>query len=221
MTEEKMEIEQFPSNSRKESDQGSQEEPEEESKRITKQVATAKRIVRKKSFLDTFLNGTLKVVGGYILLEILIPAAKNTISDIINNGSDMILFGEPKSRRRDRERGRGPYVSYTDYYDRDRGHDRDRFSDRERRDRVYGRSKFESDDILLSTREEAEEVIQSMFDIYDQYNSVSVSDFLELVGLPDEFTDRGFGWTNLRDIQARRVRDGYIIDLPIPKALPK
>lgn len=218
MPEEKLEIESFPSNSRS---QIEKVESDDGSKKMTKQVASGKRIVRKKSFLDTFLNGTLKVVGGYILFEILIPAAKNTISDMINNGSDMILFGEPKSRRRDRERGRGSYVSYTSYYDRD--HDRDRYYDRDRRDRdrVLGRSRFDSDEILLPSREEAEEVIQSMFDIYDQYNAVTVKEFLELVGLPDEYTDGGYGWTNLRDVQARRVRDGYIIDLPIPKALPR
>ena len=101
MVEEKMEIEQFPSNSLS-SEKG---EPQEESKKITKQVASGKRIVRKKTFLDTMLNGTLKVVGSYILFDILIPAAKNTLSDIINNGSDMVLFGEPKSRKRDRDRG--------------------------------------------------------------------------------------------------------------------
>ncbi|HEX9252312.1 MAG TPA: hypothetical protein VF870_08725 [Ignavibacteriaceae bacterium] len=219
MTEEKVEIEQFPSNSGGKLKE--EPEPEEESKKIVKQVATGKRIVKKKTFWDTMLNGTLKVVGSYLLFEILIPAAKNMVSDMINNGSDMILFGETKSRRRDRERGRGSsYVSYTSYYDRDRDRG-DRPYDRERRDRVYGRSRFDSDEILLPSREEAEEVIQSMFDIYDQYNAVTVSEFLELVGLPDEYTDRNYGWTNLRDIQARRVRDGYIIDLPVPKALPR
>lgn len=220
MTEEKMEIEQFPSNSQN----PKSEEPEDNTpKKIIRQVATGKRIERKKSFLDTFLNGTLKVVGVYVFTEILIPAFKNTLSDMVNNSTDMILFGEPKNRRRDRDRSaRGSYVSYTGYYDRDRDRDRDRSSfDRERRDRTYGRSRFDSDDILLPTREEAEEVIQSMFDIYDQYNAVTVSEFLELVGLPDEYTDRNYGWTNLRDVQARRVRDGYIIDLPVPKALPR
>ena len=217
MAEVKMEVEEFPSNS-----QGQQkEEPQEESKKLTRQVATAKRIVRKKTFLDSLLNGTLKVVGSYILFDIIIPATKNMISDMINNGSDMILFGEPKSRRRDRDRV-SPRVSYTEYYGRDRDRDRGRLDDRERRDsRIYGRSRFDSDDILLPSREEAEEVIQSMFEVYDQYNAVTVAEFLELVGLPDEYTDQNYGWTNLRDIQTRRVRDGYIIDLPVPKVLPK
>lgn len=203
------EIEQFPSNSLHD-----QKEKEDEPKKvIIKQVATGRRVT--KNVVIT----TLRNVGTYILLDILIPAAKNTLSDMVNNASDMILFGEPKTRRRDRERS-GPRVSYTSYYDRDR--DRDRPYDRDRRDRVYGRSRFDSDEILLPTREDAEEVIQSMFDIFDQYNAVTVSEFLELVGLPDEYTDRNYGWTtNLRDVEVRRIRDGYIIDLPNPRPLPR
>lgn len=201
------EIEQLPGNSLHD-----QKEKEDDSKRIIKQVTTGKR-VEKNAILTT-----LRSVGSYILLDILIPAAKNTISDMINNASDMILFGEPKTRRRDRERS-GPRVSYTSYYDRDR--DRDHPYDRDRRDRVYGRSRFDSDEILLPSREDAQEVIQNMFDIFDQYHAVTVSEFLELVGLPDEYTDRNYGWTNLRDVEARRVRDGYVIDLPNPRPLPR
>lgn len=212
MAEEKegFEVEKFPSNSL-----STQRQKDNEPKKLAiKQVASGKRVA--KSAITTTLNS----VGSYILFEILIPAAKNTISDMINNASDMILFGEPKSRRRDRDRDRsGPRVSYTSYYDRDK--DRDRPYDRERRDRLYGRSRFNSDEILLSTREDAEEVRQSMFDVFDQYNEVTVSDFLEMVGLPDEYTDRNYGWSNLRDIEVRRIRDGYIIDLPSPRPLSR
>jgi len=73
----------------------------------------------------------------------------------------------------------------------------------------------------LPSREDAEEVLQQMYDILDQYNVVTVSEFLELVGLPDEYTDRNYGWTSSREFQVRRVRDGYVIDLPEPRVLPK
>lgn len=205
MPEENNEIIEFPSNSLHD-----QKQKEDESKRVVRQVTTGKRITK------NVVTTTLKSVGSYILFDILIPAAKNTLSDMINNASDMILFGEPKTRRRDRDRT-GPRVSYTSYYDRDR----DRPYDRDRRDRIYGRSRFDSDEIILPSREDAEEVKQSLFDVFDQYNAVTVSEFLELVGLPDEYTDRNYGWTNLRDVEVRRVRDGYVIDLPSPRALPR
>lgn len=207
MAEDNKGIEQFPSNSL-----NAQIQRDDEPKKIVRQVATGKRVSK------SVVASTIRSVGNYVLFEILIPAAKNTMSDMINNATDMFLFGEPKTRRRDRERS-GPRVSYTNYFDRDR--DRDYIYDRDRRDRLYGRSRFNSDEIILPSRDDANEVIQSMFEVFDQYNAVTVSEFLELVGLPDEYTDRNYGWTNLRDVEVRRFRDGWIIDLPNPRPLPK
>ena len=214
MAEEEKELESFPSNSHNEII------PQEEPKKIiNKGVTTGKRIVKQKSWADTFLNGTLKVVGAYILFDILIPAAKNTVFDIIKNGADMMLFGEgSRDRRHSRDGTIGTRVSYERYYDRDR--DRARYDDR-RDSRDYNRSSFHSDDVLLPSREAANDVLDAMQDILDKYNAISVSDFLELVNLPDEYTDRGFGWTNLSRAEVQRVRDGYIIDLPSPRALPR
>jgi hypothetical protein len=186
------------------------EEPEEGSKDLVKKVASGKRIVKKQSiFFDT-----LKNVGTYILYDILIPAAKATVSDMMKNGTDMILWGEPRGNRRDRDRG--THVSYTSYYDRDRDRDHDRGRDRER-----PRSRFRLDEIILESRSDANDVLQQMFNILDEYNSVTVAEFLELVDVPDEFTDQNYGWTNLRDAEVKRIREGYIIDLPAPKALPR
>jgi hypothetical protein len=217
MVEENKKIEEFPSNSQH------QEEPQKESQKIVKQVATARRITKNKTFFNTVLAGTLKAVGSYVFFEVLIPAAKSTLSDMVNNATDMFLYGEPGVRRRNRDRERvTPRVSYTDYYgrDKDRGRDRD-WHERERHDRLYGRFQFDTDDILIPSRDEAEDVIQGMLEIFDQYNAITVSDFMELVGLPDEYTDLNYGWTNLRDVHTKRVRDGYIIELPGPKPLSR
>jgi hypothetical protein len=214
MLDDNAEIEKFPSNSLNAQTQRQKAEEEPTKKVVVKQIVTGKRVT------ESVVKSTLRNVGFYILWDILIPAAKNTLSDMINNGSDMVLYGEPKTRRRDRDRDRGASrVSYSSYYDRDKDHDR---SYDKGRDRLYARSsRFNSDEILLATREDAEEVIQSMYDVFDQYNAVTVSEFLELVGLPDEYTDRSYGWTNLREIQVRRVRDGYVVDLPPPRVLPR
>lgn len=178
-----------------------------------KKVIKAKRVEQKKSFLGNNVRG----VGSYILFEVLIPAAKSTITDMISNGIEMLLYGEPRGSRNSRnERGgrdKSSFVSYTSYYNRDRDHDRDRERTR--------KSKFHLEDIVLDSREDGEEVMQDMFDILDEYNAVTVSEFLELVGLPDEYTDQNYGWTNLRAAEVRRGRDGYFLDLPEPRVLQR
>lgn len=162
-----------------------------------------------KKFADVFIAEDVTSVKEYVINDVLIPAAKKAISDIITNGIDMILYGEAKGRDR---RGSGSKVSYTKYYDRDRDRDYDRGRSRSRR------SVYDYDDIILDTRGEAEEVLNRMDDLIDAYDIVSVADLYDLVGIQGNYTDNKYGWTNLRNATVQRVRDGYLLKLP--KALP-
>ena len=159
-----------------------------------------------KKFADTFIAEDITSVKDYILMEVLLPAAKKAISDIVTNGIDMILYGETRTKSKSRE----SRVSYTKYYDRDR--------DYERPTRTRGRYGYDYDDIILDTRREAEEVLDRMDDLIDNYGMVSVADLYDLVGVSGNYTDNKYGWTNLRNADVQRVRDGYLLKLP--KALP-
>lgn len=188
------------------SKEGKQNEVKEKK---VEQVAKAK--TKKKSevkkFADVFVAEDVTSVKDYILMEVLLPAAKKAISDIVTNGIDMLLYGEPRSKSKSRE----SKTSYTKYYN-----DRDRDYDRPSRSR--GRYGYDYDDIILDTRREAEEVLDRMDDLIDNYGMVSVADLYDLVGISGNYTDNKYGWTNLRSADVQRVRDGYLLKLP--KALP-
>ena len=187
---------------------------EQKSKDVVKKdiQPVAKAKTKKKSevkkFADVFIAEDITSVKDYIVNDVLIPAAKKAISDIITNGIDMILYGEAKGR--DRRRDGGSRVSYTKYYERDRDRDYDRTRTR--------RSVYDYDDIILDTRGEAEDVLNRMDDLIDAYGMVSVADLYDLVGVSGNYTDNKYGWTNLRNAEVRRTRDGYLLKLP--KALP-
>ena len=187
---------------------------EQKSKEVVKKdiQPIAKAKTKKKSevkkFADVFIAEDITSVKDYIVNDVLIPAAKKAISDIITNGIDMILYGEAKGR--DRRRDGGSRVSYTKYYERDRDRDYDRTRTR--------RSVYDYDDIILDTRGEAEDVLNRMDDLIDAYGMVSVADLYDLVGISGNYTDNKYGWTNLRNAEVRRTRDGYLLKLP--KALP-
>ena len=137
-------------------------------------------------------------------MDVLIPAAKNTVSDMVQTGIDMLLFGERRSRGTSNRTK--SFVSYGSYYSRGPGE----------RERLPARSRYHqtTDDIVLESREEAEEVLEAMAELIDSYGSASVSDFLALVGEESEYTDDKYGWTNLVRARVDRVRGGYIIVLP-------
>lgn len=53
-----------------------------------------------------------------------------------------------------------------------------------------------------------------MRDYIREYDSVSVARLLDLFDLPGKYTDNNYGWTRPEDICVKRVREGYLIDVP-------
>ena len=197
--------EEYKSNSHK-----SKGDVKKEDKKIEK-VATGKVKTKKKSgtnkFSDVFVTEDISNVKDYILYEVLLPAAKKTLSEIVSNGIDMLLYGETKSK----SKSRGSKVSYSKYYD-----DREEDYRRSSRRRVLG---YDYEDVILESRREAEEVLNRMEDLIDSYGVVSVADLYDLVGISGNYTDNKYGWTNLRAAGIERTRDGYLIVLPKVKPL--
>lgn len=191
-------MEEYPSNSINQKGKNSQgEKPEKVEK-----VANGRR--RKKTIFEKIFNQDIRNIVSYLWGDILLPAAKNTLLDMIEDGAEMSILGTV--RRRGRRSNSSTYISYDQI-----GQDR-----RDRRDRGEPvRKSNEPDQILLDTKQEAEEVVSRLYDLFDTYQIVSLADYYDLVGVTsDEFTDNKWGWDSLKGTRILRVRDGYIIDLP-------
>lgn len=184
----------------------------EERKKVEKVISgTAK--VKKKSgaskFKDVFLAEDAANVKTYIVSDVLIPAAKKLITDIVKDGIDMILYGGTRGHR-DRSSGyRADTVSYN------------RYSDRRYDNEPRTRTPYSYDEIILPSRSAAEEVLDRMDELIKEYGQVAVADLYDLVGITGSYTDNKYGWTNLRNAEAIRDRDGYLLRLPKALPLPK
>lgn len=184
----------------------------EEKRNITKVVKNPAK-TKKKSELaklsDVFISEDAKNVKSYILMDVLIPAAKKAISDIVRDGIDMILYGE--TGRSSSGRRSGDYVQYG------------RFSDpRDRRPRTDSRprSRFDYDDIAFETRGEAERALDQMYGIIKDYGFATVSDLYEMADITAPYTANKYGWMSVDTAKIRRTRDGdYVLDLPKAMAI--
>lgn len=170
---------------------------------VTGTVKTKKKSELRK-LTDIFVAEDARDVKSYIVMDVLIPTIKNTILDIIVDSATMIFKGEPA---RNKKRFGAEYVSYRSYSDRDRREER-RYSD------IRNGVGYGHDDIILENRGEAEEVLTRMDELIDAYGSVSVADLYDLIGKTCNYTDNRYGWTNLRNAEPIRVRDGYMLKLP-------
>lgn len=179
-----------------------------EEKRVEK-VVTGKVVTKKKSgfskFAGEFISEDAKNIKSYVIGDVLIPAFKKAISDIITDGIDIILYGgngRSRSGRSNADR-----VSYRSYYD-----------DRKPSDRLttsrYSSNSYSYDDIILDSRGEAEEVLARMDELMDTYGLVRVADLKDLVGITGSYTDNKYGWTNIRNAEIVHVRDGWMIKMP-------
>lgn len=180
-----------------------------EEKRVQKVVSgkakTKKNGARKLT--DIFISEDAGNVKSYIFMDVLVPAIKKAISDIVTDGVAMILYGETGGRKTKSS----SRVSYRSYYD-------DRRDDRRDRDRFESRGRFDYDDVVFESRGEAELVREQMVELIERYGFVTVADMYDMADLTAPYTANKYGWTNIRNAESVRVRDGYILKLP--KAIP-
>lgn len=188
----------------------------EEQKRIEKEkkvekVVTGPVITKKKSglskFAGEFISEDAKNIKTYVLGDVLIPAVKKALCDIVTDGINMLLYGDTKVGYR---RSNADKISYSSI-------SRDTRAVRDSRYSSIS-SIYSYDDIVLANRGEAEDVLDRMCELLDIYKTVTVADLKDLVGVTPIYTDNKYGWTNLATAEVMRVRDGYMLKLP--RAIP-
>lgn len=181
-------------------------------------VVTTKVIQRKKPlgerFKDIFFNGEFKGATRYVIMDVILPAAKNMMVDATTEGIKRVVYGESSpSRRRFSPGMREPRFSYN----RPVMH-------REPSAMLPGQPPIapqgrDKPDLVFVNRDEAEKIIEQMSNVLDKYEVVSVADLYELSGLPVTNIDYIWGWTSLGYAKVLQIREGYLIDLPRPEPI--
>ena len=222
----------YPSNSksRKKDEENEASKPEKAEPKKVERVTSGEVVRRKKSlgkrFKETFGAGDTKGVMSYVFMDVLIPAAKDMVSDATSEAVQRMLFGDTRSsgrRGRNRSHPNG-YVSYNRYgsgssSSRNSPPWSDRDRDEPRSVSRRARATHDFDEIIIPSRGEAEEVIERLFEIISNYEQATVADLYELTGTEVNFTDDKWGWTDFRGAGVTRVRGGYLLDLPKPEPL--
>lgn len=189
-----------------------------EKKEITKVVSGPAKVKKKnpsRKIADMFISEDAANVKSYIMLDVIVPAIKDVVSNIVKDSIDMVLFGGTGGSKKRANTGNSPYISYNRFSDkRDRERERDRYHE------YRGvPSRYDFSEISIKNKKDAEDVLERMDEIMDTYGMVKVADLFDLVGIAVEYTDNDYGWTNLRDAKVIRDRDGYVLDLPRIKSL--
>lgn len=170
-----------------------------------KRESTARKVV------GEIIREDVSSVGETVLWDVIIPTVKNLISDTVTRGIESMLYGgdsRPRSRN-----------SYSDYsgYSRPKG-DRDRPAER-RKQRSARHAEPERNEIIFDSRSDANDVIDRMSDLIDQYGQASLADLNALIGASSNFIDDNWGWTDMGSFDVRQVRDGFMLTHDEPQSL--
>lgn len=196
-------------NSHKHKEAMAEKEKQKHEKVTSGKVTQRKKPVGKK-FTDAMIGEDVQEVRSYLVWDVLVPALKDTIVDMIKKGADAIFYGGTSAPSNIKRTPNGSRASYAGYYDKRNN----------RPTRSYNRrAVHDFDEVLFEDRKDAEIVLSNLVEQTMEYGMVSVAEFYEFAGYPSEFTDNKYGWPELGDARIVRVRDGYILDLPKPEPI--
>lgn len=176
-----------------------------------------------KQTTEEKIKERLKVLGDYLLSEVVIPSSKELADNFMSSAIDMILWGEVRGNRSTRKSGRGSYVDYQNM-------------GRSKRNTASARrARFDFSYIEYDDPDDIDEVIEEMRDIWDVYHEISVAQYYMSAdpdGIKISPTDHNWGWTDIRSFiyaDTRKIRERnpqtgeietkWLLDLPKPKPL--
>lgn len=209
----------FPSNSH------TQKDPEpkatrERAKRVTSGEAVKRRKPLGKQFKETFVGGDFRSATQYVIFDVMVPSVRDMMFDAFTEGMQRLIFGD--TRRRGgygggyRPSEGPPHISYNSF-----SKNRYERPPEPRSMSRRGRARHDFGEIVISSRSEGEDVIDSMFEMLSKFDVVSVADLYGMVGLESNHVDENWGWENLQGAGVMKVRGGYLLDLPEPQSLIK
>lgn len=199
-------MEEFKSNSHK-----TREETPTERKKVEKVIRGNVKTKKKssiKSVAEVFMPEDVDSVKSHIIFEVIVPALKDTFYDAVTSGLSMLLGGNGRGSNYSGGSSSRSRESYSSYYNKS--------SNRGGRttDNARG-SRYKYDDIIFDTRGEAEEVLDVLCGLIEEYGMVNLTDLYDSVGMPANYTDEKYGWCDLRTATVNGSRtNGYIIKFP-------
>lgn len=209
-------MDEFPSNSNRPKKEVREEPPDQKLAKVIEGDVIRRKKSLGKRFREMIVGDESTSVSEYLLLEVIIPNIKDMIFDVATMGVERKLYGEVRSpsRRRGGNAGGLGHVRYDRMSLSGRREERPQLS-------RQARARHDFDEFVIPSRPEAVIILDSMYDLLDRYEQVTVSNLYELMGESSNFTDERYGWTDLRGSSIRRVRDGYLLDLPRTEVLER
>lgn len=184
-----------------------------EKKKLQKVVSSEVTVKKKtgfQKFKESFITQDLPKLKNFVTQDVIVPAVKKAITDIVKNGIDIFMYGEVD--RRTNSNIPGSKVSYNRAY---YSNSQPAYNNNQQRS-----TGFDYDQLGFATKADAEMVLSSMIEQIESYGIVTVADLFDAAGKStNNHCANNYGWTDLSDASTQRTRDGYVLNLPKPSPI--
>lgn len=192
-----------------------------EEREKTQRILTTQPIKPKRGLLrrmsDVLIGPTgAKRIGEYIREDVILPKIKEIIADSISSAVNLALFQDTNYRAPNRSRhtwgDSAPTTRGTDY--------RSKFTEQAppTTTRAVRRTRTTPfvENYLITDRNEAVEVLNTLCETADRYDNVSLANYYDMIGVQSAFTDHNFGWSidNILTATIIPTQGAYVIKLP-------
>ena len=171
---------------------------EKRKKVITGEAKTRKRLG------DVFIAEDVQTVKNHIFMDVIVPAVKAVIADIVTSGIQMSLYGEVVKPG---NKAPGTRYNYGGCYNS---------LNQPQRTQKTNYTGYGYEDPIVTSRGDAERILQEMGEIIQEYGQASIADLYDLCGITGRPTDMNYGWTEMPGARSIRVPEGYVIQMPRP-----
>lgn len=158
---------------------------------------------------DTIFQGDARSVWTSMIWDTFFPNLRDNFADAVHNGVDALFRGYSTGAGNRRGNYRSGSISKHNP-DRALG----RGSDNRQRDTAL--QDGDTSIVALDSRVEAQEVLNQMNYLIDQFDQCTMADFKRLVKITPTHVDFGLGWEELGDAHVVSSKGDYYLDLPDP-----
>lgn len=184
-------------------------------KKVEAVIEPGKAVIKERGlgsrFHRIFLGGDANTASSYVIAEVILPAFRTLVVDVVTQGIEKFVYGD--SRRPRSPSSAGPRIQYNKpvgvtQYAPGRPMISQAPTDR------WIRPTKSFDDVIVPTKDDADSVIDALIAIIDSYQVVTLAELHEILGMPTKHVDNKWGWSNLTAIEANQVREGWKITFP-------
>ena len=152
--------------------------------------------------------------------EVIIPKFQDILLDTINKGGEYLIYGETKASKLNHNRRSSIYYSIISDRKLDRIERAGTLGTREigdSRNKNYDTDYYS--DLIFRDRQQAEEILSRMYEDLQDYECCTILSLKSMMGHHTTHTDEKYGWDDLTGSRIKKVRGGWLLELPTAKYL--